>query len=147
MFYFSVAIPNGFGTSPLTPSARISALNIVGDLLRKVGVSIQLFITRCFNCKGIELFLNLKSGKKKEYLPVKAVIKLRSKSFQWSAEAGPDNHLQGLGLSLQKAQCADLSFHWEFCMFPMPVSKGQWVLHFFLKYFLLYVLFLFFYFY
>ncbi|ERE69433.1 nuclear distribution protein nudE-like 1-like isoform 1 [Cricetulus griseus] len=31
------AIPNGFGTSPLTPSARISALNIVGDLLRKVG--------------------------------------------------------------------------------------------------------------
>lgn len=33
------AIPNGFGTSPLTPSARISALNIVGDLLRKVGVS------------------------------------------------------------------------------------------------------------
>lgn len=36
-FYFA-AIPNGFGTSPLTPSARISALNIVGDLLRKVGV-------------------------------------------------------------------------------------------------------------
>ncbi|XP_028904640.1 nuclear distribution protein nudE-like 1 isoform X3 [Ornithorhynchus anatinus] len=29
------AVPNGFGTSPLTPSARISALNIVGDLLRK----------------------------------------------------------------------------------------------------------------
>ena len=29
----------GYGTSPLTPSARISALNIVGDLLRKVGVS------------------------------------------------------------------------------------------------------------
>ncbi|MEE6506802.1 hypothetical protein FKM82_007864 [Ascaphus truei] len=28
-------IPNGFGTTPLTPSARISALNIVGDLLRK----------------------------------------------------------------------------------------------------------------
>lgn len=28
-----------YGTSPLTPSARISALNIVGDLLRKVGVS------------------------------------------------------------------------------------------------------------
>lgn len=35
---FFTAIPNGFGTSPLTPSARISALNIVGDLLRKVGV-------------------------------------------------------------------------------------------------------------
>ena len=27
------------GGTPLTPSARISALNIVGDLLRKVGVS------------------------------------------------------------------------------------------------------------
>lgn len=27
------------GSTPLTPSARISALNIVGDLLRKVGVS------------------------------------------------------------------------------------------------------------
>mgnify|MGYP001791075763 CR=1 FL=1 len=25
------------GTNPLTPTARISALNIVGDLLRKVG--------------------------------------------------------------------------------------------------------------
>lgn len=146
MFYFSVAIPNGFGTSPLTPSARISALNIVGDLLRKVGVSIQLFITRCFNCKGIELFLNLKSGKKKGHLPVvKAVIKLRSKSIQWSAEASPDNHLQGLGflVSLQKAQRADLSFHWEFCVFPMPVSKRPQALHFFLKYFLLYVFFFF----
>lgn len=28
--------------SPLTPSARIHALNIVGDLLRKVGVSNRL---------------------------------------------------------------------------------------------------------
>lgn len=27
------------GGTPLAPSARISALNIVGDLLRKVGVS------------------------------------------------------------------------------------------------------------
>lgn len=45
-FSFSVAIPNGFGASPLTPSARISALNIVGDLLRKVGVSSQLFSPR-----------------------------------------------------------------------------------------------------
>ena len=32
---------NAFTPNPaLTPSARISALNIVGDLLRKVGVSI-----------------------------------------------------------------------------------------------------------
>ena len=30
------------GGTPLTPSARISALNIVGDLLRKVGVSYQI---------------------------------------------------------------------------------------------------------
>lgn len=35
----------GFGSSPLTPSARISALNIVGDLLRKVGVSV---VYNCF---------------------------------------------------------------------------------------------------
>lgn len=33
------AVPNNFGTSPLTPSGRISALNIVGDPLRKVGAS------------------------------------------------------------------------------------------------------------
>uniref|UniRef100_A0A3Q2XV42 NudE neurodevelopment protein 1-like 1b n=1 Tax=Hippocampus comes TaxID=109280 RepID=A0A3Q2XV42_HIPCM len=33
----SPALPNGCGSSSLTPSARISALNIVGDLLRKVG--------------------------------------------------------------------------------------------------------------
>ena len=32
-------IPTLNGGTPLTPSARISALNIVGDLLRKVGVS------------------------------------------------------------------------------------------------------------
>jgi len=35
---FSVMNTNS-GQTPLTPSARISALNIVGDLLRKVGVS------------------------------------------------------------------------------------------------------------
>lgn len=29
------------GSVPMTPSARISALNIVGDLLRKVGVSLS----------------------------------------------------------------------------------------------------------
>ena len=33
-----------YGSSPLTPSARISALNIVGDLLRKVGVSRAQFV-------------------------------------------------------------------------------------------------------
>jgi len=30
--------------SPITPAARISALNIVGDLLRKLGVSFVLVI-------------------------------------------------------------------------------------------------------
>ncbi|XP_078510785.1 nuclear distribution protein nudE-like 1 isoform X2 [Lissotriton helveticus] len=41
-------IPNGFGTSPLTPSARISALNIVGDLLRKVG-ALESKLAACRN--------------------------------------------------------------------------------------------------
>lgn len=39
----------GYGSSPLTPSARISALNIVGDLLRKVGVSVRLFCLICLS--------------------------------------------------------------------------------------------------
>ena len=42
------AIPNGFGTSPLNPSARISALNIVGDLLRKVG-TLESKLAACRN--------------------------------------------------------------------------------------------------
>jgi hypothetical protein len=29
------------GAPPLTPASRISALNIVGELLRKVGVGVQ----------------------------------------------------------------------------------------------------------
>lgn len=33
------------GNTPLAPSARISALNIVGDLLRKVGVSLYVVNT------------------------------------------------------------------------------------------------------
>uniref|UniRef100_A0A8I3W8E4 Nuclear distribution protein nudE-like 1 n=1 Tax=Callithrix jacchus TaxID=9483 RepID=A0A8I3W8E4_CALJA len=44
----TTAIPNGFGTSPLTPSARISALNIVGDLLRKVG-ALESKLAACRN--------------------------------------------------------------------------------------------------
>ncbi|XP_072339291.1 nuclear distribution protein nudE-like 1 isoform X1 [Scyliorhinus torazame] len=42
------AIPNGYGTTPLTPSARISALNIVGDLLRKVG-ALESKLAACRN--------------------------------------------------------------------------------------------------
>ncbi|KAG7253268.1 hypothetical protein CRUP_001902 [Coryphaenoides rupestris] len=38
-FVGSKGLTNGCGSNALTPSARISALNIVGDLLRKVGVS------------------------------------------------------------------------------------------------------------
>jgi len=30
--------------TPITPAARISALNIVGDLLRKLGVSLTLVL-------------------------------------------------------------------------------------------------------
>ncbi|XP_053310125.1 nuclear distribution protein nudE-like 1 isoform X2 [Spea bombifrons] len=41
-------IPNGLGSSPLTPSARISALNIVGDLLRKVG-ALESKLAACRN--------------------------------------------------------------------------------------------------
>lgn len=40
---YDLALTNGCGNSSLTPSARISALNIVGDLLRKVGVGIIPF--------------------------------------------------------------------------------------------------------
>jgi len=32
--------------TPITPAARISALNIVGDLLRKLGVSFSLLLFR-----------------------------------------------------------------------------------------------------
>lgn len=35
-------LEDSYGATPLTPAARISALNIVGDLLRKVGVSDSL---------------------------------------------------------------------------------------------------------
>ena len=40
LYCLRTGLSNGFGSNtPLTPSARISALNIVSDLLRKVGVS------------------------------------------------------------------------------------------------------------
>ncbi|KAM8845541.1 nuclear distribution protein nudE-like 1-B isoform 1-T2 [Spinachia spinachia] len=41
-------LTNGCGNSSLTPSARISALNIVGDLLRKVG-ALESKIAACRN--------------------------------------------------------------------------------------------------
>jgi hypothetical protein len=37
----TVQQPRGGQNIPLTPPARISAMNIVGDLLRKVGVSVS----------------------------------------------------------------------------------------------------------
>ncbi|KAL8566584.1 hypothetical protein ACOMHN_054806 [Nucella lapillus] len=40
--------PSRNGTTPLTPSARISALNIVGDLLRKVG-ALENKLANCRN--------------------------------------------------------------------------------------------------
>ncbi|XP_036408092.1 nuclear distribution protein nudE-like 1-B [Megalops cyprinoides] len=42
------ALAGGTGSSPLTPSARISALNIVGDLLRKVG-ALESKLAACRN--------------------------------------------------------------------------------------------------
>ncbi|XP_016131469.1 nuclear distribution protein nudE-like 1-B [Sinocyclocheilus grahami] len=47
-FIASKALTNGCGSSPLTPSARISALNIVGDLLRKVG-ALESKLAACRN--------------------------------------------------------------------------------------------------
>uniref|UniRef100_A0A8C1B485 NudE neurodevelopment protein 1-like 1b n=1 Tax=Cyprinus carpio carpio TaxID=630221 RepID=A0A8C1B485_CYPCA len=47
-FIASKALTNGCGNSPLTPSARISALNIVGDLLRKVG-ALESKLAACRN--------------------------------------------------------------------------------------------------
>ncbi|XP_036383732.1 nuclear distribution protein nudE-like 1-B isoform X2 [Megalops cyprinoides] len=41
-------LTNGCSNSPLTPSARISALNIVGDLLRKVG-ALESKLAACRN--------------------------------------------------------------------------------------------------
>lgn len=44
VFFLNTVLSNGYGSnSPLTPSARISALNIVSDLLRKVGVSALVY--------------------------------------------------------------------------------------------------------
>jgi hypothetical protein len=40
ILFITVQQPRGGQNIPLTPPARISAMNIVGDLLRKVGVSI-----------------------------------------------------------------------------------------------------------
>ncbi|XP_051572831.1 nuclear distribution protein nudE-like 1-B [Myxocyprinus asiaticus] len=47
-FIAQKALTNGCGNSPLTPSARISALNIVGDLLRKVG-ALESKLASCRN--------------------------------------------------------------------------------------------------
>uniref|UniRef100_UPI00358E789F nuclear distribution protein nudE-like 1 n=1 Tax=Myxine glutinosa TaxID=7769 RepID=UPI00358E789F len=49
-------LPNGYGNTPLTPSARISALNLVGDLLKKVGA----LETKLANCRS---FIREQQGK------------------------------------------------------------------------------------
>jgi hypothetical protein len=58
LILFSVLNHTG-GQTPLTPSARISALNIVGDLLRKVGVRINVQSSQSVNLliKYCEIFL------------------------------------------------------------------------------------------
>ncbi|KAM3864483.1 nuclear distribution protein nudE-like 1-B [Diretmus argenteus] len=47
-FISTKALTNGCGSTSLTPSARISALNIVGDLLRKVG-ALESKLAACRN--------------------------------------------------------------------------------------------------
>ncbi len=51
LFSYHVSVLNQNGGTPLTPSARISALNIVGDLLRKVGVRyvIKFIVPTCYH--------------------------------------------------------------------------------------------------
>ncbi|XP_048869420.1 nuclear distribution protein nudE-like 1-B isoform X2 [Brienomyrus brachyistius] len=48
VFTSSTVLTNGCNSSPLTPSARVSALNIVGDLLRKVG-ALESKLAACRN--------------------------------------------------------------------------------------------------
>lgn len=45
---FRASLDDGYSGTPLTPSARISALNIVGDLLRKVG-ALESKLASCRN--------------------------------------------------------------------------------------------------
>ncbi|KAM4632029.1 nuclear distribution protein nudE homolog 1 [Discoglossus pictus] len=45
---FRTSMDDGYSGTPLTPSARISALNIVGDLLRKVG-ALESKLASCRN--------------------------------------------------------------------------------------------------
>ncbi|CAI9562399.1 unnamed protein product [Staurois parvus] len=45
---FRTSLDDGYSGTPLTPSARISALNIVGDLLRKVG-ALESKLASCRN--------------------------------------------------------------------------------------------------
>ena len=70
MLFFIGHVYNGMDKTPLTPSARISALNIVGDLLRKVGVSdSQLIFDLVFLEKGtlysFQCFIILSSSQNK----------------------------------------------------------------------------------
>lgn len=57
----SKGMPNGYGSSPLTPSARISALNIVGDLLRKVS-ALECKLASCKNVMRDQQLLGKVSG-------------------------------------------------------------------------------------
>lgn len=42
-------LPYNQGQPPLTSSTRLSALNMVGDLLRKVGVRCVTLFTKCYH--------------------------------------------------------------------------------------------------
>ena len=57
------SLPHNQGQTPLTSSTRLSALNMVGDLLRKVGVSLCNLFSKYYCCvinhiKALESRLN-----------------------------------------------------------------------------------------
>uniref|UniRef100_A0AAA9TUA4 NudE neurodevelopment protein 1 n=2 Tax=Bos TaxID=9903 RepID=A0AAA9TUA4_BOVIN len=54
---FRRGLDDSTGGTPLTPAARISALNIVGDLLRKVGVGHQLSLVVQIDDQVVQLLL------------------------------------------------------------------------------------------
>lgn len=83
------------GQTPLTPSARISALNIVGDLLRKVG-ALETKLASCKNFVNNQQSRNSKSGATTPLNSPKAKRQHRaSGSLQSDQSATPRSSSQG----------------------------------------------------
>uniref|UniRef100_A0A8C2SA33 NUDE domain-containing protein n=1 Tax=Capra hircus TaxID=9925 RepID=A0A8C2SA33_CAPHI len=82
------------GGTPLTPAARISALNIVGDLLRKVGVRRHRVTATVNDSKTVKASLSPGPGVQTRFLPE---LRVRSvpKPSQWpSLGAGEQKQRQ-----------------------------------------------------